>query len=122
MASKVLVVDDSAFMRNLLKQLLEGEHEVVGEAENGVEAVELYRELDPDVVTMDVVMPIRNGIEATSEIKTEDPGASVIMCTSVGQEEKMREAVEAGADGYITKPFQKPNVLQAIADVIQAEA
>ncbi|WP_416839394.1 chemotaxis protein CheY [Haloferax sp. DFSO52] len=122
MANKVLVVDDSAFMRNLLKQLLEGEHEVVGEAENGVEAVELYRELDPDVVTMDVVMPIRNGIEATSEIKSADPGASVIMCTSVGQEEKMREAVEAGADGYITKPFQKPNVLQAIADVIQAEA
>ena len=122
MASTVLVVDDSAFMRNLLKQLLDGEHEVVGEAENGVEAVELYRELDPDVVTMDVVMPIRNGIEATTEIKSLDAAASVIMCTSVGQEEKMREAVEAGADGYITKPFQKPNVLQAIDDVVSVEA
>jgi two-component system chemotaxis response regulator CheY len=122
MANTVLVVDDSAFMRNLLKQLLDGEHEVVGEAENGVEAVELYRELDPDVVTMDVVMPIRNGIEATTEIKELDPGSSVIMCTSVGQEEKMREAVEAGADGYITKPFQKPNVLQAIDDVAKAKA
>jgi len=122
MASTVLVVDDSAFMRNLLKQLLEGEHEVVGEAENGVEAVEMYRDLDPDVVTMDVVMPIRNGIEATAEIKGEDADATVIMCTSVGQEEKMREAVEAGADGYITKPFQKPNVLQAIADVSKVEA
>jgi two-component system chemotaxis response regulator CheY len=122
MASKVLVVDDSAFMRNLLKQLLDGEHDVVGEAENGVEAVELYRELDPDVVTMDVVMPIRNGIEATTEIKDIDPTSSVIMCTSVGQEEKMREAVEAGADGYITKPFQKPNVLEAIDDVAKAEA
>ena len=122
MASTVLVVDDSAFMRNLLKQLLDGEHEVVGEAENGVEAVELYRELDPDVVTMDVVMPIRNGIEATTEIKSLDSNASVIMCTSVGQEEKMREAVEAGADGYITKPFQKPNVLQAIDDVVSVEA
>jgi two-component system chemotaxis response regulator CheY len=122
MASTVLVVDDSAFMRNLLKQLLDGEHEVVGEAENGVEAVELYRELGPDVVTMDVVMPIRNGIEATTEIKSMDDGASVIMCTSVGQEEKMREAVEAGADGYITKPFQKPNVLQAIDDVVSLEA
>ena len=120
MANTVLVVDDSAFMRNLLKQLLEGEHDVVGEAENGVEAVELYRELNPDVVTMDVVMPIRNGIEATTEIKEIDPGSSVIMCTSVGQEEKMREAVEAGADGYITKPFQKPNVLQAIDDVAKA--
>jgi two-component system chemotaxis response regulator CheY len=121
MANTVLVVDDSAFMRNLLKQLLEGEHDVVGEAENGVEAVELYRELNPDVVTMDVVMPIRNGIEATTEIKEIDPGSSVIMCTSVGQEEKMREAVEAGADGYITKPFQKPNVLQAIDDVAKAK-
>ncbi|SDY46521.1 chemotaxis protein CheY [Halobellus clavatus] len=122
MARNVLVVDDSAFMRNLLKQLLEDDHEVVGEAENGVEAVEMYRELDPDVVTMDVVMPIRNGIEATSEIKSIDPDSSVIMCTSVGQEEKMREAVEAGADGYITKPFQKPNVLQAIDDVVGVEA
>ncbi len=122
MARSVLVVDDSAFMRNLLKQLLEEDHEVVGEAENGVEAVELYHELDPDVVTMDVVMPIRNGIEATAEIKGDDPNASVIMCTSVGQEEKMREAVEAGADGYITKPFQKPNVLEAIDDVVGVEA
>jgi two-component system chemotaxis response regulator CheY len=121
MARSVLVVDDSAFMRNLLKQLLEDDHEVVGEAENGVEAVELYRELAPDVVTMDVVMPIRNGIEATAEIKSIDPNSSVIMCTSVGQEEKMREAVEAGADGYITKPFQKPNVLEAIDDVVGVE-
>ena len=122
MARSVLVVDDSAFMRNLLKQLLEDDHEVVGEAENGVEAVELYHELDPDVVTMDVVMPIRNGIEATAEIKGDDPDAAVIMCTSVGQEEKMREAVQAGADGYITKPFQKPNVLEAIDDVVGVEA
>ena len=122
MARSVLVVDDSAFMRNLLKQLLEDDHDVVGEAENGVEAVEMYDELDPDVVTMDVVMPIRNGIEATAEIKGDDPNASVIMCTSVGQEEKMREAVKAGADGYITKPFQKPNVLEAIDDVVSVEA
>ena len=116
--TSILVVDDSAFMRNLLKQLLEGTHEVIGEAENGVEAVELYRELEPDVVTMDVVMPIRNGIEATTEIKSMDPGSSVIMCTSVGQEEKMKEAVKAGADGYITKPFQKPSVMEAIEDVV----
>jgi two-component system chemotaxis response regulator CheY len=108
-------------MRNLLQQLLDGEHEVVGEAENGVEAVELYHELDPDVVTMDVVMPIRDGIEATTAIKDDDPAARVVMCTSVGQEEKMRAAVEAGADGYITKPFQKPNVLEAIADVAPAK-
>ena len=117
MTQRVLVVDDSAFIRNLLTQVLAGTHEVVGEAENGVEAVELYRELSPDVVTMDIVMPIRDGIEATAEIKSFDPAATVVMCTSVGQEEKMRAAVQAGADGYITKPFQKPNVLQAIADL-----
>ena len=122
MAHTVLVVDDSAFMRNLLRQLLEGTHEVVGEAENGVEAVERYKELKPDIVTMDIVMPIRDGIEATTEIKELDPEAHVIMCTSVGQEEQMREAVVAGADGYITKPFQKPNVLQAIADVLPVQA
>lgn len=122
MAHTVLVVDDSAFMRNLLRQLLDGTHEVIGEAENGVEAVERYRELGPDVVTMDIVMPIRDGIAATTEIKEHDPGARVIMCTSVGQEEQMREAVVAGADGYITKPFQKPNVLQAISDVLPVQA
>ena len=105
-------------MRNLLREILEENFEIVDEAENGVEAVELYREYDPDLVMMDIVMPIRDGIEATNEITGSDPGANVIMCTSVGQEEKMKNAVKAGADGYITKPFQKPNVLEAIDDVV----
>ena len=118
MPPKVLIVDDSDFMRNLLREILEENFEVVGEAENGVEAVELYREHEPDLVMMDIVMPIRDGIEATGEITGSDPDANVIMCTSVGQEEKMKNAVKAGADGYITKPFQKPNVLEAIDDVV----
>ncbi|MDY6776256.1 MAG: chemotaxis protein CheY [Halobacteria archaeon] len=118
MANEVMVVDDSEFMRNLLKQILEDEFEIVGEAENGVEAVEMYEEKKPDLVMMDIVMPIRDGIEATAEIKDKNPDANVIMCTSVGQEEKMRKAVEAGADGYITKPFQKPSVMEAIDDVV----
>ncbi|XGI83127.1 chemotaxis protein CheY [Halorutilales archaeon Cl-col2-1] len=118
MAREVMVVDDSEFMRNLLKQILEDEFEIVGEAENGVEAVEMYEEEQPDLVMMDIVMPIRDGIEATAEIKDMNPDANVIMCTSVGQEEKMRKAVEAGADGYITKPFQKPSVMEAIDDVL----
>jgi two-component system chemotaxis response regulator CheY len=67
---------------------------------------------------MDIVMPIGDGTEATDEIKDGDPEANVIMCTSVGQEEKMKEAVKAGADGYITKPFQKPSVMEAIEDVV----
>ena len=114
MATRVLIADDSEFMRNLLREILEGEFEIVGEAENGVEAVDMYGERDPDLVMMDIVMPIRDGIEATSEITDTDPNATVIMCTSVGQEEKMKAAIKAGAEGYITKPFQKPNVLEAI--------
>ncbi len=120
MPTKVLIADDSEFMRNLLREILEGEFEIVGEAENGVEAVDMYGEYDPDLVMMDIVMPIRNGIEATEEITADNPGANIIMCTSVGQEEKMKAAVKAGAEGYITKPFQKPNVLEAINDVVPA--
>ncbi|NIB99378.1 chemotaxis protein CheY [Halobacterium sp. R2-5] len=120
MAKQVLLVDDSEFMRNLLREILEEEFEIADEAENGVEAVEMYKEYDPDLVMMDIVMPIRDGIEATSEIKDHDPSAHIIMCTSIGQEEKMKKAVKAGADGYITKPFQKPSVMDAISDVLAA--
>jgi two-component system chemotaxis response regulator CheY len=120
MARTVLIADDSEFMRNLLGEILEEDYDILGEAENGVEAVELYEEHDPDLVMMDIVMPIRDGIEATEEITDADPSANVIMCTSVGQEEKMKEAVKAGADGYITKPFQKPSVIDAIEDVVPA--
>ncbi|WP_123537189.1 chemotaxis protein CheY [Halosimplex salinum] len=116
--SDVLIADDSEFMRNLLREILEEDHNIVGEVENGVEAVETYKEQHPDLVMMDIVMPIRDGIEATDEIKNSNPDANVIMCTSVGQEEKMKEAVRAGADGYITKPFQKPSVMEAIEDVV----
>jgi len=114
----VLIADDSEFMRNLLREILEEDHNIVGEVENGVEAVEVYKEQHPDLVMMDIVMPIRDGIDATDEIKSSNPDANVIMCTSVGQEEKMKEAVRAGADGYITKPFQKPSVMEAIKDVV----
>ncbi len=116
--AEVLIADDSEFMRNLLREILEQEHDIVGEVENGVEAVEVFKERKPDLVMMDIVMPIRDGIEATNEIKTNFPDSNVIMCTSVGQEEKMKEAVKAGADGYITKPFQKPSVIEAIQNVV----
>ena len=120
MSIRVLIADDSEFMRSLLREILEGEFDIVGEAENGVEAVDMYGEYDPDIVMMDIVMPIRDGIEATTEITSGNPDARVIMCTSVGQEEKMKAAIKAGAQGYITKPFQKPNVLDAINDVVPA--
>jgi two-component system chemotaxis response regulator CheY len=115
---EVLIADDSEFMRSLLREILEEDYTIVGEAENGVEAIELYNENDPDVVMMDIVMPIRDGIEATDEITDTDPGAKVIMCTSVGQEQKMKSAIQAGAEGYITKPFQKPSVLDEIENVV----
>ena len=114
----VLIADDSEFMRSLLREILEGEYSIVDEAENGVEAIELYNDHDPDLVMMDIVMPIRDGIEATDEITDTDPDAKVIMCTSVGQEEKMKSAIQAGAEGYITKPFQKPSVLDEIENVV----
>lgn len=120
MSKSVLIVDDSEFMRSLLREILADDYEIVAEAENGVEAVELYDEHAPDLVMMDIVMPIRDGIEATTAITNEDADARVIMCTSVGQEEKMKMAIKAGASGYITKPFQKPSVLEAIDDVVLA--
>jgi two-component system chemotaxis response regulator CheY len=120
MAVQVLIADDSEFMRNLLREILEEEHQIVGEAENGVEAVELFEEHHPDLVMMDIAMPIRDGIEATAAIKEADPNAKVIMCTSAEQEEMMKEAIKAGANGYVTKPFQKPNILEAINDVVPA--
>jgi two-component system chemotaxis response regulator CheY len=117
MPARVLIVDDSRFMRSHLKQILEVEYDIVAEAETGQQAVEAYREYTPDVVTMDIVMPELDGIEATLEIKAEDPDACVVMCTSVSQAKKMRAAVDAGADSYITKPFDGPEVLEAVGDV-----
>ena len=120
MSTGVLIVDDSHFMRNLLTQILEGEFDIVGEASNGAEAVKMYKEHEPDIVMMDVVMPKCNGIKATAAIKKLDPNARVIMCTSVGQREKMKLAVKAGADGYVTKPFEEESVMKALQDVVPA--
>ncbi len=120
MVVKILVVDDSQFMRKLLRRILESNsgYTIVGEAENGVEAVQKASELKPDVIMMDIVMPVKDGIAATAEIKGSNSGFKVVMCTSVGQEEKMKQAIKAGADGYITKPFQGPKVVEAIQGVI----
>jgi two-component system chemotaxis response regulator CheY len=120
MSQGVLIVDDSHFMRNLLTQILEGEFDILGEASNGAEAVKMYKEHEPDIVMMDVVMPKCNGIKATAAIKKLDPNARVIMCTSVGQREKMKLAVKAGADGYVTKPFEEESVMKALQDVVPA--
>jgi len=112
-------VDDTLFMRTLLKNILfSGGHDIVGEAGDGDEAIAKYQELKPDLVTMDVVMPKVNGIEALKGIKAFDPNAKVVMCTAVGQEQMVKLAIKTGAKGYIIKPFQAPKVLEEIKNVL----
>jgi two-component system chemotaxis response regulator CheY len=116
---KILIVDDTLFMRTLLKNILfSGGHTIVGEAGDGDDAIAKYKELKPDLVTMDVVMPKMNGIEALKAIKTLDTGAKVIMCTAVGQEQMVKLAIKTGAKGYIVKPFQAPKVLEEVKTVL----
>lgn len=118
---RILIVDDTLFMRTLLKNILfSGGHTIVGEAENGEEAIAKYQELKPDLVTMDVVMPKMNGIDALKGIRAVDPHAKVVMCTAVGQEQMVKLAVKSGAKGYIVKPFQAPKVLEEVKNVLGA--
>ena len=113
MGLRILIVDDALFMRNMLRGIFMGAgHEVVGEAANGEEAVERYRTLRPDLVTMDIVMPQRSGIEALKDILSFHPQAQVVMCSALGQETLMAEAVEAGARDFIVKPFKAERVLE----------
>ncbi len=118
MSASVLIVDDSLFMRGILKKLLSPQYNIVGEASDGAEAVKMYEELKPDVLTMDVVMPNMDGIQATSIISEKHEDAKIIICTSVGQEEKMKKAINAGAKGYVMKPFKAAKVLQEIESVL----
>lgn len=118
--ARVLVVDDMAFMRNLIRVVLEEEGmEIVTTADNGTAGVEAYKEYQPDVVLMNVRMPILDGIGATEQIIEHDPDATVIMCTGNRQEAKMQEAVKAGATDYITKPFQRDALVGAIEDAVE---
>lgn len=113
---KILVVDDAAFMRLSLKTMLEKNgFEVVGEANNGRKAIEMYKILNPDIVTMDITMPDMDGIEALAEIMKFDPKANVIMLSAMGQEVKIREAVLIGAKGFIVKPFKEDYLLKALS-------
>ena len=116
---RVLVVDDSVFMRDIIKDIFAaGGFEVVGEAGNGVEAVEKFKDLKPDLVTMDLVMPYRNGIDATREILRQDQRALVVMCSALGQETMVMEAIEAGAVDFIVKPPRAEDVLAVVKKVL----
>ncbi|MCZ0754147.1 response regulator [Anoxybacillus sp. J5B_2022] len=116
MMAKVLIVDDAKFMRMTLSNILKkANYEVVGEGENGKEAVELYRTLQPDIVTLDITMPVMNGIEAVKAIKQMDPQAKIIMCSAMGQQKMVVEAIEAGAVDFIVKPFEESRVIEALS-------
>ena len=111
----VLIADDAAFMRMMLKNVLtEAGYEVVGEAENGAVAVSKYRELNPDLTTMDITMPEMDGLAALKEIRSADPGARVVMCSAMGQQSMVIESIQAGAKDFIVKPFQPDRVLEAV--------
>ncbi|CUH96098.1 hypothetical protein P22_2186 [Propionispora sp. 2/2-37] len=119
MATKVLVVDDAAFMRMMIKDILsKNGYEIVGEAENGLKAVEKWQELHPDLTTMDITMPEMDGITAVKEIKKLDPNAKVIMCSAMGQQAMVIEAIQSGARDFIVKPFQPDRVLEAVRKAI----
>jgi two-component system chemotaxis response regulator CheY len=112
---KVLVADDASFMRTSLKMMLERNgYQVVGEAENGLVAVNKYKEFKPDIVTMDITMPICDGIKAVKMIKEFDPSAKIIMISSMGQECFVKDAILAGAKGFIVKPFKEDYVVKAL--------
>jgi two-component system chemotaxis response regulator CheY len=122
MGKRILIVDDAAFMRMMIKNIvIKNGYEVVGEAENGEVAFELYKELKPDVVTMDITMPEVNGIEGIKKICKFDPQAKIIVCSAMGQETMVMEAIQAGAKDFIVKPFQQDRILQALEGV-QAHA
>ena len=119
MSKRVLVVDDAAFMRMMIKDILQkGGYQVVGEAEDGKRAIEKYKELRPDLVTMDITMPDMDGITAVKEIRKVDENAVIVMCSAMGQQAMVIDAIQAGAKDFVVKPFQPERVLEAIKKVV----
>jgi len=115
MSNRVLVVDDAGFMRMMLKDILsKNGYQVIGEAEDGKKAIEKYRELRPDLVTMDITMPELDGISAVKEIKKIDPAARILMCSAMGQQAMVLDAIQAGAKDFIVKPFKAERVIEAL--------
>ncbi|MCQ2542537.1 MAG: response regulator [Lachnospiraceae bacterium] len=119
MGKNILIVDDAAFMRMMIKDILtKNGYNVAGEAENGVKAIEKYNELKPDLVLMDITMPEKDGIQALKDIKSIDGNSKVIMCSAMGQQAMVIEAIQSGAKDFIVKPFQPDRVLEAVKKVI----
>ena len=117
--ARVLVVDDAAFMRKMVSDaLVKGGHEVIGEAGNGVEAVAQFQALRPDLLTLDITMPEKDGLAALADIMAADPTAKVVMCSALGQESKVLEAIKLGAKDFVVKPFQPDRVIEAVGKAL----
>ncbi|MCR5203106.1 MAG: response regulator [Lachnospiraceae bacterium] len=119
MKNKILIVDDASFMRTTIRDILEsGGFEIVGEAENGELGIDLYESLHPDLVIMDITMPVMDGLEALKRIKKIDQAAKVVMCSAMGQQEIVIESIKCGANDFIVKPFQSEKVIEAVKRAI----
>lgn len=122
MGVSVLIADDAAFMRQMIKNILKDtEYKVIGEARNGKDAVDKYQELQPDLITLDITMPGKNGIEAAKEILEFDEDADIIMCSAMGQQKMVLEAIKAGARDFVVKPFKPDRVLKSFEKVINSK-
>lgn len=122
MAVHILIVDDAIFMRKMIGDILRKEgYEICGEAENGTEAINKYKELHPDLVTMDIIMPDMSGIDAVEEIVNYDSNAKILMVSAMGQQSLVVEAIQKGAKDYIIKPFQPSRVLEAVERVLKTK-
>lgn len=120
MSATVMIVDDAAFMRMMLKDILsKNGFTVVGEAENGAVAVEKYMELQPNLTIMDITMPEMDGLQAVKEIRKRDPKARVIMCSAMGQQSMVIEAIQSGAKDFVVKPFQAERVVEAVTKALK---
>lgn len=122
MAVRILIVDDAIFMRKMIGDILRKEgYEICGEAENGIEAIKKYKELSPDLVTMDIIMPDMSGIDAVQEIVNVDSNAKILMVSAMGQQSLVVEAIQKGAKDYVIKPFQPSRVLEAVERVLKTK-
>lgn len=117
--ARILICDDAIFMRTMIADILTSAgHTIAGEAESGLQAVERYKALKPDLVTMDIVMPDMGGIDAVRAIIAVDPEARILMCSAMGQQALVVEAVQAGAKDFVVKPFQADRVLDAVSKAL----
>lgn len=117
--AKLLIVDDAAFMRMTIKKMVEAHgHVVSAEAANGIEAIEKYSEVHPDVVLLDITMPEMNGVEALKKIKEMDPAARVVICSAMGQQAMVAQAIQYGAKDFIVKPFEEDRLIASIDKVM----